>query len=139
MKRKTRVIDGVPVNNVCTFLDEQRKEVKRLYWQAMSLSSPPYSTVDVIRKLRSLPCSRYYVSEQSAYEYCRRRLHGKHVLVRNSSKRILFESLFAKVKEIVSKGESIPHAVLEAIKTPAPTIGLSERYIRTILFRSKSK
>ena len=124
---------------------ERDRELIALYRQARATATYPTTMYELCKRTAKLPASCHYISDFYAYLYIRRRLAGDTKHFKRREQRILYESLYDIVGELLTKekykNHSLSRLVDIALAMPAPCIGLSPRTIQDKLcaFSKKKK
>lgn len=125
---------------------ERDRELLDLYRQAMAMAKYPTTMYELCKRTAKLPASCHYISDFYAYLYIRRRITGNVKHFKRREQRILYESLYDIVTELMKKDKyqnySLARLVDIALAMPAPCIGLSPRTIQDklcVVFSKKKK
>lgn len=124
-----------------TYLDRDRM-AEVLFRQAKHLAEWPTNTMRLCEIAASLPVDEFYLSEENAVAYIRRRInHGIRKTFTNKYKQQLYEAFYERVMELRDlekfRDASIPVLVSAALATPAPCIGLRPINLYVIINRRK--
>ena len=121
------------------------QELMRLYRKAMSMAyadrSKKYTVKEIYAVISTLPCNRYYISEDNAWRYVNERMRGKPSFTLKGKRKTLYESLYAKVEKMRLQASNAmittKALVYRAMATEAPCIGLSSARVRNEIERIK--
>lgn len=127
-----------------TYLRRDREVLPELYRRAKRVAEYPTSNDSLFRIMADLPVDRYYIADDAAYEYVRKRhLHGFRKKYRTPQKQRLLESLYEEVTRMMGeeryRGLSLKTATVIALMRPAPCVGLSPAGIDKIFSHSRAK
>ena len=125
---------------------ERDRELLVLYRKARATAKYPTTMYELCERTAKLPASCHYISDFYAYLYIRRRMAGERKHFKRREQRILYESLYDIVTELLTKekykNHSLSRLVDIALAMPAPCIGLSPRTIQDklcVVFSKKKK
>lgn len=124
-------------NSISQVNKERDAEVRRLVNRATELAGKPATIERVCQIAVNLPVSKFYISDYWAVRYVKDRLQGKRRTFNNKHKSVLYNALFGVVNRMLQNPRyahlSVERVVYMALETPAPTIGLSESFIRHVI------
>ena len=118
-----------------TYIRRDNYILPELYKRAKNEAEYPTSLNKIFRIMADLPTDRYYISDDAALIYVRKRyLHGEITQFRTPERQRLYESLYAEVMKMMEeeryKRAGIAETTICALMRPAPCVGLSPEGIR---------
>lgn len=123
---------------------QRDKVVLDLFRKAKSRVSWPADTMTICEAAASLPVDRFYISQDAAVCYVRRRYyHDKVTVYRSHYRQQLYEALYDAFTIAVGRPENryrpLPDIVINILQSPAPCLGLAPFQIYLAVLRLKKK
>ncbi|MBR0166144.1 MAG: hypothetical protein IJQ13_04620 [Prevotella sp.] len=113
-----------------------------LFRKAKMVAEYPTNTHKLFKIAADLPVDRFYISDDAALRYIRKRYYkGKHDKFRSKYKERLFEALYDLVCDMMNddryKSKGLATTTMLALLRPAPCVGLTpnEIYLRHLNLR----
>ena len=118
------------------YLERDRRIIPDLVRQAKRIAEYPTNLEKIFKIAATLPVKMYYIADDSAIDYVRRRQCGRHRHFNNPYKQQLYNALYEEVKTLLQHSKyqnlSLRDTVIIALSHPAPCIGLAPTGIRKI-------
>ena len=126
-----------------SYIERDKLVIPDLVRQAKHIVDYPTSLDKIFRVAATIPVKAFYIADDSAIDYVRRRQNGICRSFANPYKEQLYESFYQEVcrlrQNIRYKNTSLKDLVIIALTHPAPCIGLAPTGIRKIYTRLKAK
>lgn len=127
-----------------TYVKRDFEVLPELYRQAKRQAAYPTSTDKIFRIMASLPTDRYYICDDAALLYVRKRmLQGKVTTFRTKEKQRLYDALYREVVDMMKEEKyaqmGIAGTTICALMRPAPCVGLSPEGIGVVFHRKLRK
>lgn len=112
------------------FLRRDTIIIPDIYRRAKSLATYPTTTENLFKIAADLSVDKYYISDDAALRYVRRRYYkGERKKFLSPFKEKLFNALYEKVLRMMEeekyREQGLATTIILALNTPAPCIGLS--------------
>lgn len=125
--------------NVVDFTPQRNKELMRNFRKAYSCY--PYNGIhNLFERAASLPCSRFWVSEERALLVISQMLKGRPILdVMVPVRREMFQEIFNRTVAMMENQPDRPLSdiVFEVVNSPAPKIYLTPNSFRVTYYKIK--
>lgn len=120
-------------NSISQVNIERDRELLRMFRVAKKNVPWPTSVNKLCDYVIRMPASRFYISEEMAVRYVRKRMNGRQRPFRNHRKCALYEAFYREFLLVKSHPDNadLPLFVLvyRALQRPAPFIGVSHSYL----------
>lgn len=120
------------------YVERDKKAVLEVFRQAKNCAEYPITVTGLLHLTAEMPTKKYYIADDAAYEYCRKRifLHFRPQF-KSNYKQKLYDAMFKEVNKMrhfeCYKALSLRKIVALALDKPAPCIGLTPRVIGEML------
>lgn len=125
------------------YIERDRRIIPDLIRRAKYIVSYPTNRKKIFQAAASLPVKNHYISDESAIDYVRSRMRGKHYHFANSHKEQLYNSLYDEVIKMMQdaryKETKLNDIILIALTHPAPCVGLTPMGMYKIYIRLNAK
>lgn len=113
-----------------TYIERDRKVLPDLMRKAKHLATYPTTMSKLCRIAAELPTDRFYISDDAAFAYVRKRFyHGIEPKFISPFKQRLFEALYEEVLEMMSHEKyrkmGLKSTIILALEHKAPCVGLT--------------
>lgn len=113
-----------------TYLRRDNVVLPELYMRAKRFVSYPTSINKIFQLMAELPTDRYYISDDAAMSYIRKRMfHGEEPKFNTKERQRLYESFYNEVSTMMEQEKykrlGLVETTVIALMRPAPCVGLS--------------
>lgn len=117
-----------------------------LFRKAKTVAEYPISIPKLLKIAADLPVDRFYITDDAALRYVRKRFYGrKRLTYRSKYKERLFDALYEQVCLMMGEDkyrkEGLATTTILALSRPAPCVGLTpnEIYLRYLKLRGNNR
>lgn len=126
-----------------TYIERDRKVLPELIRRAKHLATYPTSAKKLYHIAAELPTDKFYISDDAACEYIRKRFfHNIQPKFISPFKQRLFDALYHEVSEMLRQEKyskmGLKNVTILALERPAPCVGLTP-YIIGLRYRKLHK
>ena len=126
-----------------TYIDRNRRVLPELVRQAKRIASYPTTMKQLCHIAAELPTDRFYISDDAAYEYIRKRvLKNKKKKFRHVFRERIYEALYEQVLKLKKmekyKDMDWKNITILALSQPAPCVGLTPYIIQKTLWKRRN-
>lgn len=126
------------------YIERNRKALPAIIRRAKHLATYPTTMKKIYHIAAELPTDRFYISDDAAYDYIRKRLlHNMKPKFVNPFKQRLFESLYEEVTQMMEMEKyqkmGWRNTTILALSKPAPCIGIPPETIKNIVSITRRK